>query len=56
MYVLEGRLATDRGSFGPGSFVWYPEGETMEHGATAEEEVVVLFITNKAFRLDYVED
>ncbi len=55
MFVLEGSLATNRGTFGPGSFVWYPEGETMEHGASAEEEVVVLFITNKAFRIDYVE-
>ena len=55
MFVLEGSLATNRGTFGPGSFVWYPEGETMEHGAGAEEDVIVLFITNKAFRIDYVE-
>jgi quercetin dioxygenase-like cupin family protein len=55
MYVLEGRLVTQRGVYGPGNFVWFPEGEVMEHGASAEGDVVVLFVTNKAFRMDYVE-
>ncbi|MCA9009164.1 MAG: cupin domain-containing protein [Planctomycetaceae bacterium] len=55
MFVLEGNLVTHRGTFGPGSFVWFPEGETMEHGASAEADVVVVFITNKSFRIDYVE-
>ena len=54
MYVLEGTLVTHRGTFGPGNFVWFPEGEQMEHGATAEENVVALFIYNKPFRIDYV--
>lgn len=54
MFVLEGTLVTHRGSYGPGSFVWFPEGEVMEHGASAEGDVTVVFITNKAFRLDYV--
>jgi quercetin dioxygenase-like cupin family protein len=55
MYVLEGRLVTHRGVYGPGTFVWFPEGEVMAHGASAEGDVVVLFVTNKAFRMDYVE-
>ena len=55
MYVLEGTLVTHKGSFGPGTFVWFPEGEVMEHGASAEGDVTVLFITNKSFRIDYVE-
>ena len=55
MFVLEGTLATHRGTFGPGSFVWFPEGEPMEHGATASGDVVVLFITNKPFRIDYID-
>ena len=55
MYVLEGTLVTHAGSFQPGSFVWFPEGETMEHGASADGDVVVVFITNKPFRIDYVE-
>jgi quercetin dioxygenase-like cupin family protein len=53
MYVLEGTLVTHQGRFGPGTFVWFPEGEVMEHGASAEGDATVLFITNKAFRIDY---
>ena len=55
MYVLEGTLVTHRGSYGPGNFVWFPDGSTMEHGASAASDVVVLFITNKPFRIDYVD-
>jgi hypothetical protein len=55
LYVLEGALVTHRGRFGPGTFVWFPEGEVMEHGATNESDVTVLFITNKRFRIDYVD-
>jgi quercetin dioxygenase-like cupin family protein len=55
MYVLEGKLVTHQGTFGPGTFVWFPEGEAMEHGASAEGDVTVLFVTNKAFRIDYVD-
>lgn len=55
MYVLEGTLVTHKGSFGPGHFVWFPEGEAMEHGASAAGDVTVVFITNKPFRIDYVE-
>src|SRR5438876_3564734 len=54
MYVLEGTLVTHKGTFGAGSFVWFPEGEVMEHGASADADVVVVFITNKPFRIDYV--
>src|ERR1051325_197157 len=53
MYVLEGRLATHDGQYGPGHFVWFPEGSAMEHGATAEQDVTVLFITNKRFEIHY---
>ena len=35
IYVLDGTLNTHQGDFRPGSFVWFPEGGTMEHGATA---------------------
>jgi len=54
MYVLEGKLVTHNGTFEPGMFVWFPEGEAMEHGASAEGDVTVLFVTNKTFRIDYV--
>jgi quercetin dioxygenase-like cupin family protein len=53
MYVLAGTLVTHLGRFGVGSFAWFPEGETMEHGASAEQDVVVLFITNKPFEIHY---
>ena len=55
MYVLEGSLVTHRGTYGPGSFVWFPEGESMEHGASSDGDVTVVFITNKPFRIDYVQ-
>ena len=54
MYVLEGMLVTHKGTYGPGSFVWFPEGEVMEHGASAEGDATVMFVTNKSFRIDYV--
>ncbi len=53
MYVIEGVLQTHQGSFGPGHFVWFPEGEVMEHGATADGDVTVLFLTNKPFQIHY---
>ena len=55
MYVLEGTLVTHAGTFASGSFVWFPEGEVMEHGASAAGDVTVVFITNKPFRIDYVD-
>jgi quercetin dioxygenase-like cupin family protein len=54
MYVLEGKLVTHRGEFGPGMFVWFPEGEPMQHGASPDADMVALFITNKPFSIDYV--
>jgi quercetin dioxygenase-like cupin family protein len=54
MYVLEGTLVTHQGNFGPGSFVWFPEGLLMEHGASAATDVVALFITNKKFEIHFV--
>ena len=53
MYVLEGTLVTHEGSYGPGTFVWFPEGSVMEHGATTASDVTVLFITNKPFEIHY---
>ena len=53
MFVLEGTLVTHDGSFGAGMFIWFPEGMKMEHGATQQEDVTVLFITNKKFEIHY---
>jgi quercetin dioxygenase-like cupin family protein len=54
MYVLEGTLVTHEGRHGVGSFVWFPEGEAMEHGASSDQDLVVLFITNKPFQMNYL--
>lgn len=54
MYVLEGTLVTHAGNFGPGHFVWFPAGLEMEHGATPEADVTVLFITNSKFDIRYL--
>jgi quercetin dioxygenase-like cupin family protein len=56
MYVLDGVLKTHEGEHGPGSFVWFPEGGWMQHGATANNDVTVLFITNKKFGISYPSD
>lgn len=53
MYVLDGTLNTHKGTFGPGEFVWFPEGERMFHGATEENDVIFLFITNKPFDIHF---
>ena len=53
MYVLEGTLVTHDGEYGPGHFVWFPEGSLMVHGATADQDVTVLFITNRPFEIHY---
>jgi quercetin dioxygenase-like cupin family protein len=53
VYVLEGRLRTHQGTFGAGSFVWFPEGGVMEHGATDDADAVFLFITNKPFDIHF---
>lgn len=53
MYVLDGILVTSVGSFGPGSFVWFPEKTVMFHGAQPDNDVTFLFITDKVFDVHY---
>jgi quercetin dioxygenase-like cupin family protein len=53
IYVLDGLLKTHAGTFGPRTFLWFPEGMWMEHGATEDNDVNVLFITNKPFDIHY---
>jgi quercetin dioxygenase-like cupin family protein len=54
MYILKGVLRTSKGDFSPGSFVWFPEGEIMWHGATETQDVEFIFITNKKFIINYL--
>lgn len=56
IYVLDGMLKTHEGYYGPGSFIWGPEGQKMEHGATDDTNAVVLFITDKPFDLIYLSE
>jgi len=53
MYVLDGILRTSKGDYGPGEFVWFPEGARMFHGATEENDVTFIFVTNKHFDIHY---
>jgi len=55
MYVLEGSLVTHAGTYGPGSFVWFPKGMVMQHGASETEDVVMLFINEGNFDIQFVE-
>jgi quercetin dioxygenase-like cupin family protein len=55
LVVIEGRLVTQDGEFGPGDVVWYPEGAVGRHGATAGGPVTVLLFTNKAFGITYLQ-
>ena len=56
IYVISGKLRTDEGVYGPGSFVWHSEGSVARHGATDEEDCVFLFVTNKPFDIIYVSE
>jgi quercetin dioxygenase-like cupin family protein len=56
VFVLDGVLSTHEGEFGPGTFVWFPEGGWMQHGATADNDCTFLFITDKSFGIFYESD
>jgi len=56
MYVLSGQLVTHKGTFGPGTFVWFPAGEPMWHGATPAEAVEVVFVTGLGMTTRYPAD
>jgi len=53
IYVLDGVLHTNLGDFDKGSFVWFEEGSKAFHGGK-DEDVEVLFITNKEFNIKYL--
>lgn len=53
IYVLDGILRTHAGEYGPGAFVWFPEGLVQSHGATEANDVTFLFITNKQFDIHF---
>jgi quercetin dioxygenase-like cupin family protein len=55
MYILQGKLVTNHGTFGAGTFVWFPEGEIIYHGATADQDAVVLFIRHEPFDIQFTD-
>jgi quercetin dioxygenase-like cupin family protein len=55
MYVLQGKLVTNRGTFGPGTYVWSPPDVVTSHGAGPDEDVVVIFTTHEGMTTDYVQ-
>jgi len=55
MYVLQGKLVTHRGTFGPGTFVWFPPNEVVSHGASPDEELVILFLRHEDMDINYVQ-
>lgn len=55
MYVLQGKLVTNRGTFGPGTYVWCPPDQAVSHGAGPDEDVVVLFTTHEGMTTEYVQ-
>ncbi|KAK4617239.1 uncharacterized protein CLAFUR5_05070 [Fulvia fulva] len=55
-FVLEGVLDIHKGQYGAGSWVWFPEGGLMYHGATKDQDVTFLFVTNKKFSIHFVDD
>jgi quercetin dioxygenase-like cupin family protein len=55
IYVLQGKLVTHQGTYGPGSFVWFPPNEVVAHGASADEDLVILFIRHEDMEINYVQ-
>ncbi len=53
IYVISGKLKTETGVYGPGHFVWHPEGSLNRHGATEKEDCFFLFVTNGPFTIAY---
>jgi len=56
IFVLKGKLRTYNGVYGPRTWVWFPQGETMEHGATDEGDMVGIFITDGVFEIHYNDE
>lgn len=55
MYVLAGKIKTNKGLYGPGTFIWWPAGSVAEHGATATEDARMFFMTTGTFDLDFLD-
>jgi quercetin dioxygenase-like cupin family protein len=54
-YVLSGMLVTSAGTFGPGDFVWFDQGQKMTHGAGPDEGVDFIMVTDKELGMHYLD-
>lgn len=54
-FVFSGQLQSGDNLYGPGTFIWYPEGYVTGHGATAYEDLICLQVSNKPFAIEYVK-
>ena len=55
LHVLEDALHTQAGTHGTGDFIWDPEANIGERGATGAGPVTLLFVSNKPFGIEYLE-
>lgn len=55
IFVLEGKLRTHQGTYGPGTWVWFPRGEIMEHGAPDAGDMTGTFIADGACDIFFSE-
>ncbi len=58
IFVLSGTLLANGKEYPPGTMVWFPQGNIMEHGATEKEDCEILFIytgvsVNRPFDITY---
>lgn len=53
-YILKGSLVTSAGTYKPGDFVWFDAGTKQWHGAGEDEDLVVIFVTDGACDMNYL--
>lgn len=53
MFLLSGMCHTHQGTYGPGNFLLYPEGNAAEHGAAPDDDLINLFIIDKPFDITF---
>jgi quercetin dioxygenase-like cupin family protein len=54
--IFEAHGKDGKRAYGPGNFVWIPEGGWIQHGASKNNDCTFLFITNKPFGIFYESD
>ena len=55
MLVLSGKCRLEEEIYGPGTFIWMPEGYIGGHGATDDSDLTFLFVANKPFGIQYAD-